>query len=57
MMNDKIVTELAEAHWKYIEELLYAHNEKTSSIAKCRFHYISAFTHGWKHAKENSEGK
>ena len=45
--------ELAEAHWSYIEELLEAHNELENITALVKFHYISAFIHGYKHAMEN----
>lgn len=42
--------ELATAHWSYVEQLLTSHevSEYTRGIVK--FHYISAFIHGYKHA-------
>lgn len=50
------VIELAENHWSYIGELLLAHGEKIRTIDKCKFHYVEAFIHGWKHAKEDNVG-
>ena len=44
--------ETIETHWRYIEELLRAHYEDESVIKKIRFHYKTAFEHGWKHGKE-----
>jgi hypothetical protein len=43
---------LAAAHWTYIEEVLRAHGESDDVIAKCGYHYNTAFQHGWKHAME-----
>jgi len=43
---------LAEAHWAYIEALLKTHQEDEYVIKVARFHYISAFEHGYKHALE-----
>jgi len=43
---------LAEAHWEFIKDLLIAHNESSSVIEKCGFHYKSAFIHGYKHCFE-----
>lgn len=53
METDAKIIELSEKHWSYINELLLAHGEKIRTIDKCKFHYISAFIHGWKHAKED----
>ena len=44
--------EVVEAHWDYIESLLVNHGEDTKIIAMVKFHYISAFIHGWKHGVE-----
>ena len=44
---------LAEAHWAYVESLLRTHGEDDDTVAKCRHHYLTAFLHGWKHAKED----
>jgi hypothetical protein len=46
---------LIDAHWKYIEQLLKAHKEDDAIINKIKFHYTTAFEHGYKHAKEEKE--
>lgn len=53
-MNDKNAgKKLAEEHWRnYIEELVEAHEKDKSVIPIVKFHYISAFTHGYKHGQE-----
>lgn len=45
--------QIAEDHWSYIEKLLEAHNEPEISLEKIKFHYISAFIHGYKHGVES----
>lgn len=47
-MEDK-GTELGEAHWTYIEQLLKVHGEDEKTIEKIKFHYIQAMKHGYKH--------
>jgi len=44
------IKEDAEAHWSYIESLLEAHGH--TDLAAIKFHYVSAFTHGFKHGVE-----
>lgn len=44
--------ELAEDHWKYIERLLEMHGEDDEVVDKIGFHYVSAFVHGFKHARD-----
>ncbi len=48
---------LIDSHWAYIEALLRAHKESESTIRKIRFHYKTAFRHGWKHRKDKEAGK
>ena len=48
-MNKKII----DAHWKYIERLLYVHNEDKATIRKIEYHYKTAMQHGWKHCKQD----
>jgi len=48
-------TKLAAAHWQYIEETLLAHKIGTYDIDLARYHYCSAFIHGFKHGIEYSE--
>lgn len=47
-------TELAEAHWSYVEGVMRAHDLPEESIRECGFHYRSAFVHGWKHSAEEA---
>ena len=51
----KRAKELAETHWKYIEELLSVHMEEESVIEKIGFHYKSAMTHGYLHRCKEEE--
>jgi len=48
-------TELADAHWSYVEELLMAHQVQAQKVDEAKFHYKSAFIHGYKHAMEEQE--
>jgi len=48
-------TELADAHWSYVEELLMAHQVPAAMVDNAKFHYKSAFIHGYKHAMEDSQ--
>jgi hypothetical protein len=40
---------LAEQHWNYISQLLAVHDEDEKTIERIKFHYCSAFEHGFKH--------
>ena len=51
----KIAKSLAEDHWRYMEEILVAYGAEKGEIRAARFHYISAFVHGYKHAIEDVE--
>jgi len=46
--------ELAEAHWKYVSGVIYyakaAGDE--AEIEEIKYHYITAFIHGYKHGVE-----
>jgi len=44
---------LIDAHWLYIRKLLDVHGESPEVISKIKFHYKTAFEHGWKHGKES----
>lgn len=46
---------LAEQHWEYIEKVLRTAGENEDIIKKIKFHYITAFIHGYKHAIEDVE--
>ena len=39
-------------HWAYVESVLRAHSIDEPTIEIAKFHYMSAFAHGWKHAFE-----
>ena len=46
--------QLANEHWSYIESLLVTHKVDKQTIDIVKFHYISAFIHGYKHGLEES---
>jgi hypothetical protein len=50
---------LAMDHWKYIEDLLVAHDPEIDNLNIIGFHYRTAFEHGFKHGMEAAcqEGK
>ena len=43
---------LVDDHWSYIRDLLKAHGINKELIKMSKFHYKTAFIHGYKHAKE-----
>ena len=47
---------LADEHWSYIERVLREHSVHTLTIKTVKFHYISAFIHGYKHGVESCDG-
>lgn len=47
------VERLALAHWSYVDGILIAHGQHSDILATCRYHYLTAFEHGWKHAMES----
>lgn len=46
---------LAEAHWDYIDGIMIAHQQQDNVRNVCRYHYVTAFVHGYKHALEAVE--
>ncbi len=52
METKKLKKKLVNKHWAYIEQMLKIHGEKKSVIKKIKFHYKTAFKHGWKHHEE-----
>ena len=48
--------QLAEKHWKNIEELLMNH-ESEYMVGRIKFHFTFAFIHGYKHGVASKEGK
>lgn len=51
---DLYVDALVDAHWGYINNLLDAHGESPESIDIIKFHYKTAFVHGYKHGREDA---
>jgi len=49
--------QLAHEHWEYIEKVLRTAGETEEVIRKIKFHYITAFIHGYKHAVEEIENE
>lgn len=49
------VKALAEAHWGYVEDVLSNHDLTEREIGIAKFHYVSAFIHGYKHGVEDSQ--
>lgn len=47
--------DLARAHWSYIEGILKAHDHVERTVVTARYHYLTAFEHGYKHAIEDAE--
>lgn len=47
---------LALEHWRWISQLLFTMEVKTVPVTTAKYLYISAFLHGWKHAKEEGDG-
>jgi len=54
IISQQDAKKLSHAHWQYIESVLKQHGESEDVIAKCGHHYMAAFEHGWKHAKEEA---
>jgi hypothetical protein len=50
--DKELLKKLVDEHWNYIEDLLRAHDEPEDVITMIKFHYKTAFEHGWKHHKE-----
>ena len=55
-MNLDKAKELAEAHWSYVEKVLLT-TDPHVDVTVAKFHYISAFIHGFKHAYEELEAE
>lgn len=51
------VKKLAGQHWSYIQDLLLSHGESGDVITKIKFHYTTAFEHGYKHAMEDVQSE
>ena len=47
--------ELAEAHWKYIEAVLYVSGVQEQEVKRIGFHYRTAMIHGYGHGVEDAK--
>lgn len=54
MVNDR-GTELAEQHWKYIENILRIHGIDEAEITRIGFHYKQVMKYGYKHGISEKE--
>lgn len=45
--------QLAEEHWKYIEGVLNTHLIVKDKVDIAKYHYLTAFQHGYKHCWED----
>ena len=50
------IKQIIDDHWEYIEKTLRIHHVKESEIEIAKYHYKTAFLHGFKH-KEVKEDK
>jgi len=48
-------TELAEAHWGYISNLLKNSGVGEQEVLRIEFHYKTAMVHGYKHGVEDAK--
>lgn len=56
-MTDDYLTKLIDAHWEYVEGILRAHRLEDPDINLAKFHYKTAFKHGYKHAREDADAE
>ena len=52
-MNIEKARDLALEHWSYVRGILITHSIGDEEIGRIGHHYVAAFIHGWKHAKED----
>lgn len=50
--KSECLDKLIESHWEYVHDLLVEHEASDLEIKIAKFHYKSAFKHGFKHAAE-----
>ena len=54
--DTEIVEDLAQAHWEYVERVIRNEYDieffDTEYCDSLKFHYITAFVHGYKHGRE-----
>ena len=51
-MQPESASDLATLHWEYVEKTLKKHGVDDKVIAIAKYHYKSAFIHGFKHGME-----
>ena len=54
-LREEEFRERAEAHWKYVEQVIRLHGESEMVIQKIGFHYKTAIIHGYGHGYEDKE--
>jgi len=54
MKTEEEVKQIISDHWRYVDEMLVAHDVPLKERRIAMFHYRTAMQHGWKHAKEDS---
>lgn len=47
--KEENINELINNHWDYVNNILITHNLNTITINMIKFHYKTAFLHGYKH--------
>jgi hypothetical protein len=51
-MQPESASDLATLHWEYVEKTLKKHGVAQDILTIAKFHYKSAFCHGFKHGVE-----
>lgn len=50
--DKEFLDKLIKDHWNYIEGVLDKAGTYPTALAEIEYHYKTAFSHGWRHAKE-----
>lgn len=53
-MTDDYLSKLIDDHWEYVEGILRAHALEDPDIDLAKYHYKTAFKHGYKHAMNDA---
>lgn len=54
-MDKEYIQKLAETHWLYVDQVIKLHCNDKKILESSRFHFISAFIHGYKHGYEKDK--
>lgn len=54
--DKEFLDKLIKDHWNYIEGVLDKAGTYPTALAEIEYHYKTAFSHGWRHAKEYYTG-